>query len=314
MDYEQAFSILEIDFVNVKYQELTFEYLKKRYRKLALKYHPDKNGNTIESNERFKKINEAYNYLKKELVSLKPENYNSEKDDEVNYDTSSVYLSVLKNFIKSVMEGNYIDIIAKIVSEILVAGKQMSLKAFEDLDKDTALKIYKFLSKYKSTLHFSNEILEKVYEIVIHKYENVEIYRLNPSINDIISNNLYKLYIENQLYLVPLWHSESYYDGSGCEIIVLSEPELPDNITIDDDNNLLVEIEYYLYNDLPEMIKNNVPVEFNIGEKKFSIPLSNLYMRREQYYYLKGEGISRVKKDIYDISDRTDVIVKIKLI
>ena len=314
MDYEQAFSILEIDFVNVKYQELTFEYLKKRYRKLALKYHPDKNGNTIESNERFKKINEAYNYLKKELVSLKPEHYNSEKDDEVNYDTSSVYLSVLKNFIKSVMEGNYIDIIAKIVSEILVAGKQMSLKAFEDLDKDTALTIYKFLSKYKSTLHFSNELLEKVYEIVIHKYENVEIYRLNPSINDIISNNLYKLYIENRLYLVPLWHSESYYDGSGCEIIVLSEPELPDNITIDDDNNLLVEIEYYLYNDLLEMIKNNVPVAFNIGEKTFSIPLSNLYIRTEQYYYLKGQGISRVKKDIYDVSDRTDVIVKIKLI
>ena len=312
MNYEKAFSILEIDFDNVKYEELTLEYLKKRYRKLALKYHPDKNGNTIESNEKFKKINEAYNYLKKELVSLKPEDY-SEKDDELN-DTSSVYFNVLKNFIKSVMEGNYIDIISKIVSEILVAGKQISLKAFEDLDKDTALNIYIFLSKYKSTLHFSNELLDKVYQIVIDKYENVEIYRLNPSINDLMSNNFYKLYIENQLYLVPLWHSETYYDGSGCEIIVLSEPELPPNISIDDDNNLIVEIEYHADNELPKMIINNIPITLNIGEKTFLIPLSNLYIRTEQYYRLKGQGISRVKKDIYDISDKSDLIVKISFI
>ena len=313
MDYEEAFSILCIDFIDIKYDELTLEYLNKRYRKLALKFHPDKNGNTFESNEKFKKINEAYNYLKRELICLKPEYYSSEKDDE-NDDTSSVYLNVLRNFIKSVMKDNYIDIIAKIVNEILIAGKQISLKAFEDLDKDTALNIYIFLSKYKLTLHFSNELLEKVYQIVIHKYDNVEIYRLNPSIDDIINNNFYKLYIEEKLYLVPLWHSESYYDGSGCEIIVLSEPEFPANVSIDDDNNLIIEIEYYAYNDLPGMIKNNTPITFNIGGKTFSIPLSNLHIKSEQYYRLKGQGISMVKKDIYDISDKSDLLIKVKFV
>jgi curved DNA-binding protein CbpA len=311
MNYEDAFNILEIDVIHTKYEELTLEYLTKRYRKLALKYHPDKNGNTEESTEKFKKINEAYTYLKREFKALKSDDFINEKGDEYNDETSFVYLNVLKDFIKSVMKGNYIDIIAKIVNDILIAGKQISLKVFEDLDKDTALNIYIFLSRYKTILHFSNDLLENVRQIVINKYDNVEIYKLNPSINDLMNNNLYKLYIEGKLYLVPLWHSESYYDGSGCEIIVFSEPELPNNINIDDDNNLIIEINISTYNVLPDMIVNDSPLSFNIGEKSFYIPLSSLHIKSEQYYCFKGQGISKIKKNIYDITDKSDIIAKI---
>ena len=309
MDYKLAFEILEIDYTN--FNQLTFEYLKKRYRKLALKYHPDKNGNTKESTEHFKKINEAFNYLKREFHNFNTEN---EKDEEIIDESHSIYLNVLKNFIKSVMEGNYIDVIAKIVNDILIAGKQISLKVFEDLDKDTALNIYIFLSRYKNELHFNDDLLENVKQLVLQKYDNVEIYKLNPSINDLMHNNFYKLYVEEQLYLVPLWHNETYYDGSGCEIIAICHPELPDNIKIDDNNNLIVDIEISAYQDLPEMIINEYEISFNIGDIPFSIPLSNLYIKREQYYCLKGKGLVNIKKDIYDISDKSDIIVKIKII
>jgi len=311
MNYKDAFKILEIDFINTRYEDLTLEYLKKRYRKLALKYHPDKNGNTEESTEHFKKINEAYNYLKSEIKNLRPE---TEEDDEVTDESQSIYLNVLKNFIKSVMDGNYIDLIAKIVNDILMKGKQLSLKIFEDLDKDTSLNVYIFLSRYKTTLHFSDELLENIKKLVIQKYEDVIIYKLNPSINDLMHNNFYKLYVQDDLYLVPLWHKECYYDGSGCEIIAICEPNLPDNIKIDDDNNLLVEIELNAHSDLPNMLINNKPLTFNIGDQLFSIPLSNLFMKIEQYYYLNGKGLVNVKKDIYDLSDKSDIIVKITFI
>jgi curved DNA-binding protein len=39
------------------------EEIKKAYRKLAMKYHPDKNANKKEAEERFKEINEAYAVL-----------------------------------------------------------------------------------------------------------------------------------------------------------------------------------------------------------------------------------------------------------
>jgi hypothetical protein len=302
MNFKDALDILEID---SKYDELTLQFINKRYRKMALKYHPDKNGNTEESNEHFKKINEAYTYLKRESK------YFENDEDDSCHDSQSIYLNVLKNFIKSAMDGNYSDLIAKIVNDILIKGKQISLKIFEDLDKDTALNVYIFLSRYKSILYFSDELLENVKQMVIQKYDNVEIYKLNPSINDLLHNNFYKLYVQEQLYLVPLWHKESYYDGSGCEIIAICEPDLPNDIKIDDDNNLIVNIDVYAYSDLPDMIINNQDISFDIGDESFSIPLSELYIRREQYYRLKGRGLVNVKKDLYDLSDKSDIIVKI---
>ena len=292
----------------------------KKYRKLALKYHPDKNGNTEESNEKFKKINEAYNYLKNELKYLNPnasmftvnENNNEDQDEEMrNNESHSIYINVLKNFISSVMDGCYADLIARIVNDILIAGKQISLKLFEDLDEEMGLSIYIFLSKHRTTLHFSDELLENLRQLLLHKYENVVIYKLNPSINDLMNNNLYKLYIDEHLFLVPLWHNESYFNYDGYELITICEPDLPDNIKIDDDNNLLIDIEISAYKELPEMIINNKPLSFDIGDVQFSIPISNLYMKKEQYYCFKGKGLVNVKKDIYDVSDKSDVIVKI---
>jgi hypothetical protein len=310
MNFNIALETLEID---SKYHELTLDFIKKRYKKLALKYHPDKNGCTQESNERFKKINEAYNYLKNEGLYF----VNCDADDEENDvtdDSQSIYLNVLKNFIKSVMDGDYVEIVAKIVNDILNKGKQITLKIFEDLDKDTALSIYIFLSRYKSILYVSDDLLDIVKQIVIEKYEDVEIYKLNPSITDLIHNNFYKLYVQEQLYLVPLWHKESYYDGSGCEIIAICEPDLPDNMKIDDDNNLIVDIEVYADNGFLNMIINDTPLSVNIGSQTFLIPLSSLYMKKEQYYRIKGEGLVNIKKDLYDLSDKSDIIVRIKIV
>ncbi len=39
------------------------EEIKKAYRRLAMQYHPDRNGGSLESEERLKKINEAYQVL-----------------------------------------------------------------------------------------------------------------------------------------------------------------------------------------------------------------------------------------------------------
>jgi len=308
MNYKDAFEILEIDLDSVSYSNITLDYLKKQYRKLALKNHPDKNGNTPASTEKFKQINEAYNYLKRETKHF---NYDETVCDDEGSD-QSIYMNVLKNFMKSALDGKYNEIIMPIVNDILSRGKKISLKLFDELDKDTSLSIYTFLSKYRSVLHLSQEILDSVMDIVVKKFKDVQVYYLNPSINDLMSNNIYKLYVDDTLYLVPLWHNESCYDGSGCEIIVICEPELPKYMRIDDDNNIIIDIDVSS-SELYELLESDPNINFNVGKQKFTIPLSKLYIKSEQYYRIKNCGITKIKKDIYDVTEKSDIIVKIYL-
>jgi curved DNA-binding protein CbpA len=310
MNCKDAFGILEIDLNIINYNDISLEYLKKQYRKLALKNHPDKNYNTPESNEKFKQINEAYDLLKREIKHLNSEDFTEENDSDTD---SSLYFDILRSFMKSVLERKYHETLSKIVNDIIIAGKKISIKIFDDLDKETSSNIYTFLSNNRSVLHLSQEILDIVRDIVLKKYDDVEIYKLNPSIDDLLNNNLYKLYINNELFLVPLWHNESYFDNSGCEIIVICEPDLPKGLTIDEDNNIILEISIDK-NELIENLMLDGSIKINIGEKEFSIFLSKLYMKREQNYRIKNVGISKIKKDIYDVSEKSDIIAKITVV
>jgi len=308
MDYKTAFEILEIP-IDIDINKLNLNYLKKKYHKLALLNHPDKNGNTIESNEKFKKINEAYDYLKREIK------YSTDEDINENYDIlqSSDIKILLKLFINSFLEGKYTEIITNLIADIISGCKKISLKLFEDLDKDKLLNVYTFLSKYRTILKLNEDILDDIKKIVANKYKNVSIYKLNPSINDLINNNIYKLYINNELYLVPLWINESYFENNGNEIFVICEPELPKNIRLDEDNNIFIDSIYYSLTDLNNKILNDESIIFNVGDKEIKIPLSKLYIKREQYYTIKNEGILRqdlLEADNYN-TIKTDITVKI---
>jgi DnaJ-class molecular chaperone len=320
MDYKKAFEILEIDTNNTNYSDITIEHIKKKYHKLALQNHPDKNGNTPESNEKFRQINEAYNYLKREIKNINSTYY--ENDDVENQDqSSSVYFDVLKQFIKGLLDGKYTDVFINIVQDIVSGYKKISLKLFDNLDRENSINIYLFLSKYKNILHLSDSVLDDIKAVVIQKYDDVEIYKLNPNINDLLYNNFYKLYVKDVLYLVPLWHNEVYFDNenenennSNNEIIVLCEPELPEGVKIDDDNNIYIEKTINMLTELPILILNNDSIIIEIGDQRYHILVSELSMKREQYYKIKNQGITKPNDDIYNISQKSDIIVKIILV
>jgi curved DNA-binding protein CbpA len=307
MNYKTAFEILEIDMSDKKYSDINLEYLKKQYHKLALQNHPDKNGNTKDSKEKFQAINEAYEYLKREI------NF-KEKEDK---SSSTVYVDILQSFLSEIFAGKYNDKFYEIVKKIIV--KKIPNKLFKELDKEMAFDIYNFLSKHKNILHISQELLDNLMEIVKKKYEDVmEYYKLNPSIDDLFENNVYKLYVNDQLFLVPLWHNELYFESSESnnfkEIVVSCEPELSNNIKIDENNNLVVKMNFNLI-DLPNLIINDGKLTFNIGKKEFNIPVNKLYMKKNQYYRIKNEGLSKINEnDIYDVSVKSDIVVNINLI
>lgn len=310
MNFQKAFELLEIqqiDNTSLGGLFISNDYLKKKYRIQALKYHPDKNGNTKESNEKFKQINEAYHFLKKNNDYI-----NSEIDTDTESDVNTeFYLDILQMFMKSFMEGQYNELLLKIVNDIINGCKKLTIKLFDDLDKESLLNIYRFLSKYQNIFYLSDATLEELRIIVVEKYENVLLYKLNPSIDNILNNCIYKLYINNQLYLVPLWYNEvCFEDNNGTEIIVICEPNLPENIKLDERNNIYLDT---IIN-LSEINFDKPYIEIYIGKKEFKIMLSELYLKQEQYYIFKNMGISKIKNDIYNISEKNDIIVKINIV
>jgi hypothetical protein len=311
MNIQKALDELEISLDNIELTKIDHEYIKKKYHKLALKWHPDKNSD-LYAKEKFQKISEAYDYLTNELILNNDTEYsNTSNTSETDFDS---YKDILGNFISSLFKGAYSEVLTNIIKEISLGYETITLaylrSKFETLDKQKAIELYKLLYNYKDILYISNDILELVSLLI-----NDRVFILKPTLKDMIDHNIYKLYVDEDLYIVPLWHNELYFDApDGSEIIVLCQPILPTNISIDENNNIFYEKYIKMDDDLLDLIKNNKCVSINLEDKWFSIPLNKLYLKEEQLYRFKCQGISQIcEKEIYNIDIKADIIVKIIL-
>ena len=299
MNHELAVDLLGLESCN-----FTLAELKKKYRKLALQKHPDKNGNTKESCEEFRLIYDAYVYLKKESDAFDNGNIDTDTENstENSFDSNVSYVSLIAKFLSGLQ---YNDVFIKVVQELLVS--RFSWKLVERLDSDMLLNIYNFLSSYRLVFGITDEILANLKKAIVNKYKHV--YVLNPKLSDLLENKVYKLMVDDKLYVVPLWHKEIYFDCSNNEeIIVICEPELPENIKIDEENNILVEVTIHM----SELFSSD-KIKFEYEGLSFEIPLNRLFIKREQTYKFLKSGITKITDDIYNVSDKSDVVVCVKI-
>jgi len=321
MNIIYALDLLDISTDQLDISNITHDYLKKQYHKMALKWHPDKNGNSDIAKNKFQKINEAYEYLCIELniINNSDDNSNTSFGDVSSFDVEApnfMYVSILTKYLSILLKGDYNELFVQIVKEIVIGCNVISVKMFEDLDKHKAVEMYNLLYRCKDVFGITDNTLDLVSSVIKEKYKNDKVFILNPTLKDLVENNIYKLYVDNRLYLVPLWHNEMYFDApDSSEIIVLCKPELPEEYTIDEDNNIHIQKNIHIDNRLLEMIFNNQSTSVNLLDKEFSIPLSKLYMKKKQKYIIKGKGISKIiEKDIYNVSEKSDIIVEINFL
>ena len=299
MNIQEALVELQLDYIP------SLEILKKQYHKMALIHHPDKNGNTVESKEKFQQIGEAYEIIKREISIL------DEIDDPMSESNDNTGYSYFMNlFIDGILLGKYNEILLPIIKYIVSGAKKISLKLFEHIDKERMIYIYNFLFKYKDILRFEKEELDLLQSLISEKYKDVQIYIVRPTLVDLFENNIYVLKHQETLYYVPLWHSELVFDipNTDGEIIVKCNPTLPDHISIDENNNLLVTV----YIPFTYSLLNKEYETIIIGPRRLCIPLSKLLCKRVQNYVFKGQGISRIcHTDMYNVDDISDIIVKV---
>jgi curved DNA-binding protein CbpA len=265
MNYRRAFKVLEIDEQYADKNRTTIEIVRKQYKMLALKWHPDRNK-APDAAERYREIKDAHDFL------MEGSDGSSEPQS---------YKSVASNFFETLYNNEHFQrrIFHPLLMKVTTLCEEKALAFILRLDADRATKLMKVIETYKTTLHFSDAFFDKVRGHIEGKQTIV----LNPNIDDLMQSNVYML---SEGIIAPLWHPLLEYEKQG--LIVHCLPELPDNMWIDDDdeNTLNVEI-----TETVENIWKMGHLEISIGKEKKRVEMSNLKLKQSQIVELKGEGI-----------------------
>ena len=287
MDYEKACNIL-----NIRQKHIN-EDAKKAYFKMALKYHPDKYKG--DEGEKFHEIKQAYDFLR------------NREETDINISYVDLFKSFMNNFSP---ESDWNNLFMNTTMEgILKNYEDISLQVFERLSKDKANEVYNIIHRFQHMLSIEDDLLMKYRNILQKKMKDDNIVVLNPTLNDLLHDNIYKLYIEGKEFYIPLWQiqHELYFSLHEQDLIVKCEPELDSNVMIDN-NNIYVCLKL----DIKTLLEKEF-YEWTCGEKKIIIKNDELKItKQKQIIYRKNAGILRVdKNNMFCQTHRGDIFFEI---
>jgi hypothetical protein len=177
------------------------------------------------------------------------------------------------------------------------------------MDKEKAIQIFEFINKYQHILYIPSSTVEKIKNIINEKMENDHIIILNPQLEDLSHDNIYILEFEEEKYYVPLWHDEVYYKHKNNDLVIKCIPDLPENISLDNDNNVLIEIDCSI-----DLLLKEEFIHYQLGKQHYTIPIKELKIERRQMYVFKRKGISLINNNnIYDNTNKSNIIFVINL-
>jgi hypothetical protein len=297
MNYENACEILDVN------EDASIDNIKKQYRLKALLCHPDKNQ-SANANEEFQDLSEAYQYL------LKFKENAMDIDDSDEMLSNMDYKYYLFMFLKNTIKGNSQEsLLYAILKKTTTVCSEKAIQLLQNLDKPALIKIYEILTKNKQYLHIESSLLHKIEELINEKIENDECVILQPSLDDLFENNLYKLTVNQHIYIVPLWHNQLIYDNSGNDIYIKCFPILEDNIEIDKNNNIHVQ-----HSESLQTIWDTKEFHIQLGNKVLHIPIEQISLKTTQVLCIQCAGISRMNtEDVYDVTQKSHVYIYLKL-
>ena len=272
MNRKKAYDILDIHHADI----IDDNMIKKQYRMKALQYHPDKCKDE-DASDKFREVQEAYEYLSG--CNNKSSEYNQNSQNSQNSQYNNIFMEFINHFTDN-------HIIVNILERICVQCEESSVDYLESMELSNLIKLYSTIEKFQHLFHISNDYIEKVLAIIRKKRTDSECYILNPTLEDMLSENVYKLQHNNETFLVPLWHNHLEYDDPSGNVFVLCKPSLEPGTWIDENNN----IHHELHLKIEDVWKQEYIIGI-IGTEEIKIDKSLLYIQKYQTYILREKGI-----------------------
>jgi hypothetical protein len=300
---DKSLKILEI---NIPINELTYKIIRKAYLKSSLKHHPDKNGG---KKENFNDVLESYEFLCE---------YISKEERFLKQDTENNFDILLEELIMKYYppKDNWSKIFIKTtIKNVLNKCENLPYTIFEKLEKNRAIEVFDFLEKINDCGIIKKNVMENIKKIIKEKMKNDNIILLNPTLEDLLNDKIYKLDISSNEYLIPLWHNELYFDyfesNIKSDLIIKIVPELEDNVFIDHNNNV-----YYKQKINVVELFTNEKIIINLFNKKFIIKADKFNItKKTQFFKYENEGILVINDEKYfDNSKRSTIIFELNLV
>jgi len=284
---KEAYRILELNDSSKSYTE---SEIRKQYKILALQYHPDKNSDP-RATERFREITEAMHVLCDSHMESANESYR---------DIMRVFMGEI------LQEGSLNTILQNMIHMCQDHVLDQATDLMQRINKDILIQMRKIIELYRPIFHLSDAFIESLDEIIRERMEGDERIIFHPTLDDLFGDLLYKYTaVSGEVFCIPLWHHSLVYDNSGADLYIECFPILPENMWIDEYNQLHVELTYRLSD-----IWQKEFIEIDLGGRIFYVPLARLYMIPYQRYHIKGCGISAIDTiNIYNVEKRMDIIV-----
>ena len=319
MNSQQAYKVLELE------PGAAYEMIRRQYKMLALKYHPDKNK-ADDAADKYREIKEAH-----DVLCLSKAGHTEDPTDPTGSGWftkygldktslgSSTYARTAADFFEMIYNDEQFQrrIFHPLLMRVVGSCEEKALAMFSKMEKTKARKLYDILILYQDTLHLSADTLAKIRQIIeaqtlseaslseaTNPIEDIVV--LNPDIDDLLNQSVYKLKRgDSETLFVPLWHRELEYDG----VFVDCVPTLPDNIWLDELNNIHVKCGFKV----GDLWDKDV-VDIQVGTRVYNLDVGLLRLVSKQIVEIDEEGIPVPNEaDIFNVSRLSHIYAHVEI-
>jgi len=210
--------------------------LRRQYRIQSLRLHPDKNP-APDAVEQFQRMNDAYIWLSE---TDRSETSLSETDrSETGKSETGKSETGMGNKNEMGTEMGT-DAMTTLWTWFQDGCQERLAQWIQRQDKETLFRLHTILSM-PSFLPENNQVrgaLQHIQSLLASslktKCSRDQRRVLRPTLSDVLSDQVFRLVVEDQTYWIPLWVDELVYDLGDRELVVQCIPTLPSNVVVDE--------------------------------------------------------------------------------